>query len=103
MIISDVQMKSGFYRVYDEDGEMKDEVPVTNAGELCGMGLEFLVFLKGGSYTIYDPEERRKVKELQASSMGVFRNANGRTIVFEKSSSIDTFRVDGKKVCSRMK
>jgi hypothetical protein len=46
MAISDVELKNGYYRLYDSSGNKVSETHSGNVGELCGIALDFVVFLK---------------------------------------------------------
>ncbi len=69
-------------------------------GDLCGIGSDFIVFVKGSWYSTYD-ETGRKIKDAAVSSLGDFRNASGSTIIFKKGSWIGTYDKTFKKLSER--
>ena len=46
MAISDVQLKNNYYQVIDENGKKIKEAHYSSVGELQGIGIDFIVFLK---------------------------------------------------------
>ena len=54
MAISDVQLKNHYYQVIDDNGRRIKEIHENNVGELQGIGIDFIVFLKNHYYATYD-------------------------------------------------
>jgi pectate lyase len=81
MAISDVQLKNNYYQVFDGSGKKIKESHSSSVGELCGIGMDFMVFLKNNYFATYD-ESFKKIKEVHSSSVGSFKSAAGTTINF---------------------
>jgi len=46
MAISDVQLKNNYYQVFDGSGKKIKESHSSSVGELCGIGMDFMVFFE---------------------------------------------------------
>ena len=62
----------------------------SSVGDLQGIGIDFVVFLKNHYYATYD-DNFRKIKEMHESSLGSFKNAAGVSINFIKNNYIATY------------
>jgi hypothetical protein len=81
MAISDVRLNGNYYELYDGSGKKTKETHKNGVGELCGSGMDFVVFLNGNYYATYD-ENLRKIKESHKNSLGEFKNVAGSSINF---------------------
>ena len=53
MAISDVQLKNNYYQVFDGSGKKIKESHSSSVGELCGIGMDFMVFLKNKYFAVH--------------------------------------------------
>ncbi len=90
MTISDVSFDGNKYLVYDESSREANGLYANNYGngELCGFGEHFLVFQDGDRYVIVNAENGNEIERLYISSVGTFKHANGRLIVFRNDSKL---------------
>jgi hypothetical protein len=90
MTISDVSFDGSKYTVFDEGSREVCGVYASNYGngELCGFGMDFLVFLDGDKYVIANAENGNEIASLYKSNVGRFKHANGRLIVFKADSKL---------------
>jgi pectate lyase len=100
MAISDVQLKNNYYQVYDGSGKKIKESHSSSVGELCGIGMDFMVFLKNNYFATYD-ESFKKIKEVHSSSVGNFKSAAGTTVNFIKNNYLGTYDKNFKKISER--
>ena len=75
MAISDVQLKNNFYQIFDGNGKKSKEIHSSSVGELCGTGIDFMVFLKNNFYSTFD-ENFKRIKEIHKSSVGDFKSSS---------------------------
>jgi len=92
--------QGSWYTVFDGSGKKIKDIAASSVGDLCGIGSDFIVFVKGSWYSTYD-ETGRKIKDAAVSSLGDFRNASGSTIIFKKGSWIGTYDKTFKKLSER--
>lgn len=88
MIISDVSFDGNKYLVFDENSQEANGIYASSFGELCGFGEHFLVFQDGDRYLIVNAENGTEIERLYRSSVGEFKHANGRLIVFKADSKL---------------
>jgi hypothetical protein len=98
--ISDVRFNGSYYAIYDASGKKGKESHQSSVGELCGIGTDFIVFLKTSYYATYD-ENFKKIAESHKSSLGDFKNAAGASVNFIKNSYIGTYDKNLKKQSER--
>lgn len=88
MTISDVQFDGNKYTVFDEGSQEVNGIYASSFGELCGFGEHFLVFQDGDRYLIVNAQNGNEIEHLYGSSVGQFKHANGRLIVFKADSKL---------------
>jgi len=95
MTISDVQFDGNKYTVFDEGSREVSGLYAGNYGngELCGFGTDFLVFQDGDRYVIVNAENGNEIGRLYGSSVGRFKRANGRLIVFKNDNKLVVYEV----------
>jgi len=99
MSISDVQLKSNYYGIFDGKGKKIKDLH-SSVGDLLGYGDDFIIFENGSYYDVYDDKGKR-IKSLSVSSLGKFKAASGKTMVFKKGNYFETYDVNGKKLNTR--
>jgi hypothetical protein len=67
-------------------------------GKLCGFGEDFLVLQDDDRYIVVNAKNGDEIEKLYSSSVGQFRHANGRLIVFKADSKLVVYEVS----CSGM-
>ena len=93
MTISDVSFDGNRYCVFDEGSRAVSGIYASSCGELCGFGADFLVCRDGDKYLIVNAENGIEIERLYSSSVGQFKHANGRLIVFQNGSKIGVYEV----------
>lgn len=95
MTISDVAFDGNAYTVYDENSREAHRIYASRYGDgdLCGFGKNFLVFGDDDRYVIVNAETDNEIERLYRSSVGNFKHANGRLMVFENGSRIVVYEV----------
>jgi len=95
MTISDVSYDGNKYSVFDEDSQEVSGLYASNYGngELCGFGEDFLVLQDGDKYMIVNAKNGDEIKQLYSSSVGRFKHANGRLMVFIDGSKSVVYEV----------
>jgi len=90
MTISDVSFDGSKYTVFDEDSREVCGLYASNFGngDLCGFGIDFLVFKDGDKYMIVNAENGNEIASLYKSNVGRFKHANGQLIVFKNDSKL---------------
>lgn len=99
MAISDIELQSNYYKVFDENGRKIADKHTSVVGDLKGFNSEYMVFMRGDYYAIYD-EKFYKIVEKHKSTIGDFRNITN-TINFERSGYVISFDENLKEISRR--
>ncbi len=96
MTISDVSFDGNAYTVYDESCREVNRIYANGNGygELCGFGDCFIVFQNNDCYFIVNTENGQEIGRLYSSSVGQFKHANGRLMVFKDGSKLVVYEVN---------
>jgi hypothetical protein len=96
MTISDVSIDGNTYTVYDERCREVNRLYASNFGngEMRGFGEHFLVLQDNNTFVIVNAENGQEIGRLYSSSVGQFKHANGRLMVFKDGSKLVVYEVN---------
>jgi hypothetical protein len=92
MTISDVSFDGNAYTVYDERCRVINRL--YGNGEMRGFGEHFLVLQDNDTFVIVNAENGQEIGRLYSSSVGQFKHANGRLMVFKDGSKLAVYEVN---------